>query len=227
MLGRALARGQQADRRGRSRQDRCHRHRQAGRRLLRHRHGRGQDQCRRRHADPADAGQDRGASRPRPTLPQYLREDFAAGGGDLFAFYSNADFKDSQLMIAYADQGGLALPETRVLPGRRPRTAATRRSATPTSPTSASSCRTPASRLPMPTSRPGRRARVRNAPGQGIAVADRAARPEEPVQLRQGRRRRQEVRRTSRGRSSSRRRAWASTASRCRSRSSSPRSTRW
>src|SRR5207342_3267662 len=32
-------------------------------------------------------------------------------GGDLFAFYSNADFHDSQLMIAYADQGGLSLPE--------------------------------------------------------------------------------------------------------------------
>ena len=41
----------------------------------------------------------------------YLRQDFAAGGGDLFAFYSNADFHDSQLMIAYADQGGLSLPE--------------------------------------------------------------------------------------------------------------------
>ena len=41
----------------------------------------------------------------------YLREDFAAGRGDLFAFYSNADFNDSQMMIAYADQGGLALPE--------------------------------------------------------------------------------------------------------------------
>ena len=41
----------------------------------------------------------------------YLRQDFAAGGGDLFSFYSNADFHDSQLMIAYADQGGLSLPE--------------------------------------------------------------------------------------------------------------------
>ena len=41
----------------------------------------------------------------------YLREQFAQGLGDLFAFYSNADFKDSQQMIAYADQGGLALPE--------------------------------------------------------------------------------------------------------------------
>ncbi|HET9159762.1 MAG TPA: M13-type metalloendopeptidase [Caulobacteraceae bacterium] len=41
----------------------------------------------------------------------YLRQQFAQGQGDLFAFYSNADFKNSQLMIAYADQGGLALPE--------------------------------------------------------------------------------------------------------------------
>ena len=44
-------------------------------------------------------------------VAEYLRQDFAAGGGDLFAFYSNADFHDSQLMIAYADQGGLSLPE--------------------------------------------------------------------------------------------------------------------
>jgi putative endopeptidase len=44
-------------------------------------------------------------------IAQYLREEFAAGRGDAFNFYSNADFKDSQLVIAYADQGGLALPE--------------------------------------------------------------------------------------------------------------------
>ena len=44
-------------------------------------------------------------------VAQYLRQDFAAGAGDLFNFYSNADFHDSQLMIAYADQGGLSLPE--------------------------------------------------------------------------------------------------------------------
>jgi putative endopeptidase len=44
-------------------------------------------------------------------VAQYLREEFAAGRGDAFNFYSNADFKNSQLMIAYADQGGLALPE--------------------------------------------------------------------------------------------------------------------
>ncbi len=41
----------------------------------------------------------------------FLREQFAQGLGDVFAFYSNADFKDSQKVIAYADQGGLALPE--------------------------------------------------------------------------------------------------------------------
>ncbi|HSR64690.1 MAG TPA: M13-type metalloendopeptidase [Xanthomonadaceae bacterium] len=41
----------------------------------------------------------------------YLRKEFSEGRGDLFAFYSNADFRNSQLMIAYADQGGLALPE--------------------------------------------------------------------------------------------------------------------
>jgi putative endopeptidase len=44
-------------------------------------------------------------------IAQHLREEFAAGRGDAFNFYSNADFKDSQLVIAYADQGGLALPE--------------------------------------------------------------------------------------------------------------------
>ena len=44
-------------------------------------------------------------------VAQYIRDQFAAGLGDGFNFYSNADFKNSQLMIAYADQGGLALPE--------------------------------------------------------------------------------------------------------------------
>ena len=44
-------------------------------------------------------------------IAQYLREEFATGRGDTFNFYSNADFKNSQLVIAYADQGGLALPE--------------------------------------------------------------------------------------------------------------------
>ncbi|MDB6163732.1 MAG: peptidase [Xanthomonadaceae bacterium] len=44
-------------------------------------------------------------------IAQHLRDEFAAGRGDAFNFYSNADFKDSQMMIAYADQGGLALPE--------------------------------------------------------------------------------------------------------------------
>ncbi len=42
---------------------------------------------------------------------RYVTDEFAAGRGTLFNFYSNADFKDSQMMIAYADQGGLALPE--------------------------------------------------------------------------------------------------------------------
>ena len=44
-------------------------------------------------------------------IAQYVRDQFAAGLGDGFNFYSNADFKNSQLVIAYADQGGLALPE--------------------------------------------------------------------------------------------------------------------
>ncbi len=52
-----------------------------------------------------------GALKTSADIAQYLREEFAAGRGDAFNFYSNADFKDSQLMIAYADQGGLALPE--------------------------------------------------------------------------------------------------------------------
>jgi putative endopeptidase len=41
----------------------------------------------------------------------YLRDEFAAGRGDVFGFYPQADFKDSSKVIAYADQGGLSLPE--------------------------------------------------------------------------------------------------------------------
>jgi putative endopeptidase len=44
-------------------------------------------------------------------VAQYLRDEFAAGRGEVFGFYANGDFKDSSMVIAYADQGGLALPE--------------------------------------------------------------------------------------------------------------------
>ncbi|MEO6234400.1 MAG: M13-type metalloendopeptidase [Thermomonas sp.] len=41
----------------------------------------------------------------------YLRDEFAAGRGEVFGFYPQADFKNSDNVIAYADQGGLSLPE--------------------------------------------------------------------------------------------------------------------
>ncbi len=41
----------------------------------------------------------------------YLREEFAAGRGEVFGFYPQADFKNSDMVIAYTDQGGLSLPE--------------------------------------------------------------------------------------------------------------------
>ncbi|MGV8943547.1 M13 family metallopeptidase [Thermomonas sp.] len=41
----------------------------------------------------------------------YLREEFAAGRGEVFGFYPQPDFKNSDMVIAYADQGGLSLPE--------------------------------------------------------------------------------------------------------------------
>lgn len=44
-------------------------------------------------------------------IGQYLRDEFAAGRGEVFGFYPNGDFKDSSMVIAYADQNGLALPE--------------------------------------------------------------------------------------------------------------------
>ncbi|HEX2595202.1 MAG TPA: M13-type metalloendopeptidase [Luteimonas sp.] len=52
-----------------------------------------------------------GALKTPADIAQYIRDQFAQGLGDGFNFYSNADFKNSQLVIAYADQGGLALPE--------------------------------------------------------------------------------------------------------------------
>jgi putative endopeptidase len=41
----------------------------------------------------------------------YLRDEFAAGRGEVFGFYPQADFKNSDMVIAYTDQGGLSLPE--------------------------------------------------------------------------------------------------------------------
>lgn len=44
-------------------------------------------------------------------IAAYLREEFAAGRGAVFAFGAEADFKDSSHKIGYAYQGGLSLPE--------------------------------------------------------------------------------------------------------------------
>jgi putative endopeptidase len=41
----------------------------------------------------------------------FLREAYAQGRGMLFGFGANADFKNSEMVIAYAGQGGLSLPE--------------------------------------------------------------------------------------------------------------------
>lgn len=41
----------------------------------------------------------------------YIRDRYARGEGMLFAFYANADVKNSAMNIAYAGQGGLSLPE--------------------------------------------------------------------------------------------------------------------
>jgi putative endopeptidase len=42
---------------------------------------------------------------------RYLRDEFAAGRGDVFAFGPQADMQNSSQMIAYASQAGIALPE--------------------------------------------------------------------------------------------------------------------
>ena len=44
-------------------------------------------------------------------IAQYLRDEFAAGRGDVFSFGGEADFKNSSQVIGYAFQAGLALPE--------------------------------------------------------------------------------------------------------------------
>src|SRR5690606_36721774 len=44
-------------------------------------------------------------------IAQYLRDEFAAGSGEVFHFFGEADFKDSSTVIAYTYQGGLSLPE--------------------------------------------------------------------------------------------------------------------
>ncbi|WP_449448419.1 M13 family metallopeptidase [Thermomonas brevis] len=41
----------------------------------------------------------------------YLRDEFAAGRGEVFSFGAEADFKNSSQKIGYAFQGGLSLPE--------------------------------------------------------------------------------------------------------------------
>src|SRR5690606_18740063 len=44
-------------------------------------------------------------------IAKYLRDEFAAGRGEVFSFGGDADFKNSSQVIGYAFQGGLALPE--------------------------------------------------------------------------------------------------------------------
>ncbi|HUD41728.1 MAG TPA: M13-type metalloendopeptidase [Dokdonella sp.] len=41
----------------------------------------------------------------------YVRDAYAQGRGVLFSFGGNADYKNSEMVIAYAGQGGLSLPE--------------------------------------------------------------------------------------------------------------------
>ena len=44
-------------------------------------------------------------------VANYVRDAYANGRGVLFSFYGNADYRDSNQVIAYAGQGGLSLPE--------------------------------------------------------------------------------------------------------------------
>ncbi|WP_140909132.1 M13 family metallopeptidase [Cognatiluteimonas lumbrici] len=44
-------------------------------------------------------------------IAAFLRDEFAAGRGDVFAFFAEPDFRNSSQMIGYAYQSGLALPE--------------------------------------------------------------------------------------------------------------------
>jgi len=46
-----------------------------------------------------------------PAIAAWLRDSYAQGQGFLFNFGANADYKNSEQVIAYAGQGGLGLPE--------------------------------------------------------------------------------------------------------------------
>ncbi|MCE4281369.1 peptidase [Xanthomonas hortorum pv. vitians] len=46
-----------------------------------------------------------------PAIAAWLRNSYAQGQGFMFSFGANADYKNSEQMIAYAGQGGLGLPE--------------------------------------------------------------------------------------------------------------------
>ncbi|ATS39678.1 MULTISPECIES: M13 family metallopeptidase [Xanthomonas] len=46
-----------------------------------------------------------------PAIAAWLRNSYAQGQGVVFSFGANADYKNSEQMIAYAGQGGLGLPE--------------------------------------------------------------------------------------------------------------------
>src|SRR3546814_5960473 len=45
------------------------------------------------------------------SLADYLRKSYADGNGMLFNFGPQADFKNSDMNMAYATQGGLGLPD--------------------------------------------------------------------------------------------------------------------
>jgi putative endopeptidase len=45
------------------------------------------------------------------SLAAWLRASYAKGQGGLFGFFGTPDFKNSDMVIAYASQGGLSLPE--------------------------------------------------------------------------------------------------------------------
>ncbi|MEJ8432291.1 M13-type metalloendopeptidase [Xanthomonas oryzae pv. oryzae] len=46
-----------------------------------------------------------------PAIAAWLRNSYAQGQGFVFSFDANADYKNSEQMIAYAGQGGMGLPE--------------------------------------------------------------------------------------------------------------------
>jgi putative endopeptidase len=105
---------------------------------------------------------------------RYLRDEFAAGRGEVFSFGPQADMKQASMVIAYASQGGPRAPGARLLPrgrqGRRVREDSRR---VRRAPRPSASKRRPRAGRGRATG--GRRARVRDAPRDGITLAGRAA----------------------------------------------------